>query len=75
MRSHIALLNLPGDLVVSLVFLKPMCGKPYVSSFRNEHTQFVHTFEAEDYAASQAMCHDLPESVENDNLMENCLVQ
>lgn len=40
---------------------------------RAYHIQVVHKLEAEDYAARQAMCHDLLQAVENDNLMQNVL--
>ncbi|XP_049959583.1 uncharacterized protein LOC126477561 [Schistocerca serialis cubense] len=40
---------------------------------RAYHIQIVHNPEAEDYAARQAVCHELLQAVENDNLMQNVL--
>ena len=37
------------------------------------HIQVVHKFKEEDTAARQAMCHDLLEAVERDNLMQHIL--
>lgn len=43
----------------------------YKNQKRAHHTQGVHNLEAEGYAARQAMCNNLLQAVENDNLMQN----